>query len=95
MTLNKEPVLFLRSENIVTLRKQGMLWNGMEDDFSIFHTAKFLPFHIHSILKIFHSIFHFILIFFHVPFHSSILMQFNVMVNTLSANYAASELAAG
>ena len=39
----------------------------MEDDFSIFHIGNFLPFHFHSILKIFHSllkfssIFHFIL----------------------------------
>ena len=24
---------------------QGMLWNGMKDDFSIFHTAKFFPCH--------------------------------------------------
>ena len=37
---------------------QGMVWNGMEDDFSIFHTGNFPPFHFHSILKIFHSIFH-------------------------------------
>ena len=39
----------------------------MEDDFSKFHTGNFLPFHIHSVLKIFHSVlnfssvFHFIL----------------------------------
>ena len=38
--------------------KQGMVWNGMEDDFSIFHTGNFLPFHFHSIPKIFHSISH-------------------------------------
>ena len=31
-------------------------WHGMEDDFSIFHAGNFLPFHFHSILKIFHSI---------------------------------------
>ena len=42
---------------------QGMVWNGMEDDFSIFHTGNFLPFHFHLILKIFHSIFHSILKF--------------------------------
>ena len=24
---------------------QGMVWNGMEDNFSIFHTGNFLPFH--------------------------------------------------
>ena len=42
---------------------QGMVWNGMEDDFSIFHTDNFFPFHFHSILKIFHSIFHSILKF--------------------------------
>ena len=29
---------------------------GMEDNFSIFKTGNFLPFHIYSILKIFHSI---------------------------------------
>ena len=37
---------------------QVIVWNGMEDDFSIFHTGNFLPFHFHSILKIFLSIFH-------------------------------------
>ena len=42
----------------------GMLSNGIEDVFSIFHAAKFLPFHIHFILKIFHSM----LNFFHIPF---------------------------
>ena len=36
---------------------QGMAWNGMKDDFSIFHTGNFLPFHFHSIQKIFRSIF--------------------------------------
>ena len=45
--------------------RQGMAWNGMKDDFSIFHTGNFLPFHtknfpFHSILK-FSSIFHSIL----------------------------------
>ena len=39
-------------------------WYGMEDDFSIFHTGNFLPFHFHSIPKIFHSIFHSILKFY-------------------------------
>ena len=33
----------------------GMVW---EDDFYILHTGNFLPFHFHSILKIFHSILH-------------------------------------
>ena len=40
-----------------------MVWNGMEDDFSIFHTGNFLPFHFHSLLKIFLSIFNFSSIF--------------------------------
>ena len=40
-----------------------MEWNGMEDDFSIFHTGNFLPFHFHSILKIFHSILKFSSVF--------------------------------
>ena len=31
-------------------------WYGLKDDFSILHTAYFLPFHFHSILQIFHSI---------------------------------------
>ena len=44
-------------------------WYGMEDDFSIFHTGNFLPFHFHSIPKIFHSIFHSILKFSSI-FHS-------------------------
>ena len=44
-------------------------WYGMEDDFSIFHTGNFLPFHFHSSLKIFHSMFHFILKFSSI-FHS-------------------------
>ena len=35
---------------------QGMIWNGMEDDFFIFHAGNFLPAYFHSILKIFHSI---------------------------------------
>ena len=35
----------------------------MEDNFSIFHSGNFLPFHFHSIPKIFHSIFHSILKF--------------------------------
>ena len=48
---------------------QGMVWNGMEDDFSIFHTANFLPFHFYSIPIIFHSIFHSILKFSSI-FHS-------------------------
>ena len=52
----------------------GMMWNGMEDDFYIFHTSNFLPFHFHSILKIFHSIFHSILKLSSV-FHSILLYQ--------------------
>ena len=44
-------------------------WYGMEDDFSIFHTGNFLPFHFHSMLEIFHSIFHSILNFSSI-FHS-------------------------
>ena len=46
--------------------KKGMLWNGMGDNFSIFHIDSFLPFHFQFILKIFHSIFHSILKFFFV-----------------------------
>ena len=38
-------------------------WYGMEEDFSIFHTGNFLPFHFHSIPKIFHSILKFSSIF--------------------------------
>ena len=44
-------------------------WYGMEDDFSIFHAGNFLPFHFHSIPKIFHFIFHSILKFSSI-FHS-------------------------
>ena len=47
----------------------GRAWYGMEDNFSIFHTSNFLPFHFHSILKIFHSIFYSILKFSSI-FHS-------------------------
>ena len=46
---------------------QGMVWNGMEDDFSIFHTGNFLPFHTKNLP--FHIPFH-SKIFFHIPFHS-------------------------
>ena len=31
-------------------------WNGIKDDFSIFHIGNFLPFHFHCIPKIFHSV---------------------------------------
>ena len=49
--------------------RDGMVWNGMDqDDFSIFHTGNF-PFHFHSIPKMFHSIFHSILKFSSI-FHS-------------------------
>ena len=37
--------------------------HGMEDDFTVFRTDDFLPFHFHSILKMFHSIFHSLLKF--------------------------------
>ena len=46
-----------------------MVWNGMEDDFSIFHTGNFFPFHFRSIPLIFHFIFHSILKFSSI-FHS-------------------------
>ena len=59
-------------------RHQGMLWNGMEDDFSIFHTAKFLPFHTKNLP--FHIPFH-TKFFFHISFHSSILMYSGVARN--------------
>ena len=45
----------------MTFYYQGLVWNGMEDDFSIFHTGNFLPFHF--ILKIFHSVLKFFSIF--------------------------------
>ena len=44
-------------------------WYGMEDNFSIFHTGNFVPFHFHSIPKIFHFIFHSMLKF-SSTFHS-------------------------
>ena len=49
----------LRRECKVLIRA----WNGMEDDFSIFHTGNFLPFHLYYVLKIFHSILKFSSIF--------------------------------
>ena len=49
-----------------------MVWNGMEDDFSIFHSGNFLPFHFHSIPKIFHSILKFSSIFHSIQKFSSI-----------------------
>ena len=44
----------------------------MEDDFSIFHIGNFLPFHFHSIPKIFHSILKFSSIFHSILKSSSI-----------------------
>ena len=38
------------SDIIIRPSHQGMVWNGMEDNFSIFHTGNFLLFHVHSIL---------------------------------------------
>ena len=66
-----------REKNLTTGRtegncNQGMVWNGMEDDFSIFHTGNFLPFHFHSIPKIFHSILKFSSIFHSILKFSSI-----------------------
>ena len=49
-------------------------WNGMENDFSVFHTGYFLLFYFYSILKILYSIFHSILKFSSV-FHSITLPQ--------------------
>ena len=46
-----------------------MEWNGTEDDFSIFHTGNFGPFHTKSLP--FHISFH-TKIFFQIPFHTSI-----------------------
>ena len=43
-----------------------MVWNGIKDDFCIFHTSNFLPFYFHSILKIFHSILKFSSIFYSI-----------------------------
>ena len=49
---------------------QSMVWNGMEDDFFIFHTGSF-PFQFHTKNFSFHS-----KIFFHIPFHTSIPKKF-------------------
>ena len=52
----------------------GGAWYGIKDDFSIFHTGNFLPFHFHSIPFPFYTK-NFPLhakIFFHIPFHTSI-----------------------
>ena len=57
-------------------------WYGMEDDFSIFHTCNFLPFHFHCILKIIHSIFHSILKYFSI-FHSILPYQRNVRLEAM------------
>ena len=57
------------SRNIEFASVSSRAWYGMEDDFSIFHSSNFLPFHFHSIPKIFHSIFHSILKFLCI-FHS-------------------------
>ena len=52
---------------VFSVRLLDSVWYGIEDDFSMFHTDNFLPFHFYSTLKIFHSIqkfssiFHFIL----------------------------------
>ena len=58
-------------------------WYGMEDDFSIFHTGNFLPFHTKNLLfhipfhtKIFFHIQFHTKIFFHIPFHTSIPKKF-------------------
>ena len=60
--------------------RQGMVWNGMEDDFSIFHTGHFLTFRFHSIPKIFHSIFHSLLKF-SSAFHS--ILQFSSIFHSI------------
>ena len=65
---------------------QGMVWNGMEDDFSIFHTDNFLPFHFHSILKIFHFIFHSILKFSSI-FHSILPYQKNFRLEAMQRTF--------
>ena len=61
-------------------------WYGLEDDFSIFHSGNFLPFHFHSIPKIFHSIFHSILKFFSI-FHSILPHQTNFRLETMQRTY--------
>ena len=48
-------LVFLISE---AQRSQGMIWNVKENDFPIFYTGNFLPFHFYFILKIVHFIFH-------------------------------------
>ena len=63
---------------------QGMVWNGMEDDFSIFHTGNFLPFHFHSVLKTFHSIFHSIVKFSSI-FHS--ILKFSSIFHSIAYFY--------
>ena len=71
-------------------------WNGMEDDFSMFHTGNFLPFHFHSIPKIYHSIFHSILKFssifhsilkFSSIFHSILPYQRNFRLEAMQRRY--------
>ena len=49
--------------------RQGMVWNRMENDFCIFHTGNFRPFHTKNLP--FHTP-----IFFHIPFHTSIPKKF-------------------
>ena len=66
-------IVFLEDHNITSISivclGQGMVWNRMEDDFSIFHTGHFLPFHTKNLP--FHT-----KIFFHIPFHISIPKKF-------------------
>ena len=50
-------------------------WYGMEEDFSIFHTGNFLPFHTENLL--FHIPFH-TKIFFHIPLRTSIQITFRL-----------------
>ena len=83
--------LFFKGKLIVgalnsTYFRQGMVWNGMEDDFSVFHTGNFLPFHFNSIPKIFHSIFHSILKFSSI-FHSILPYQRNFRLEAMQRKY--------
>ena len=64
-TAKKSRQVYFVSYFIDLCCRQGMVWNGMEDDFSIFHAGNFLPFHTQNLpfhfIQKFSSIFHSIL----------------------------------
>ena len=57
--MKSPPCAVDKSQRDSKTEKPGMVWNGMEDDFSIFHTGNFHPFHSKNLP-------------FHIPFHTSI-----------------------